>query len=76
MRQPLPEDEKSSTEYGLATKNAASATPPTMRDPAQRAAPAAGAANCAAAAATIGSSTIPPVYFVAHASPSPSPAQT
>jgi hypothetical protein len=73
---PSQKDEKSSSEYGLATKNDASARTATIAIP--RSAPALppAAVNCATAAATTGSSTIPPVYFVAQARPSPSPAST
>jgi hypothetical protein len=67
---------KSRTAYGLATTNAPTAAAPAMPSPrsAGRSPPI--AAPCAAAAPMSGSSTIPAVYFVAHASPSPMPATT
>ena len=72
---PSQKEEKSSSAYGLAAMNDAIAPTPTTTSP--RTAPLRPpATNCTAVAATIGASTIPPVYFVAQARPRPSPAQT
>ena len=71
---PFQNDEKSSSEYGLAMKNASSDRPTAISAPRIAFARPSAAASWAAIAATIGSSTMPPVYFVAQASPSPMPA--